>query len=228
MTWPSLEAESALWDAGLRRIAGLDEAGRGAWAGPVVAAAVILPPKPSDVLRALAGVRDSKLLAPRKREALFRVVLRTCLAAGIGMASPQLVDRWGIVPATQQAMLMALHNLSISPDYLLIDAVHLPDIDIPQHSLPKGDARVLSIAAASIVAKVYRDRLMIALDHYQPGYGFAAHKGYGTPAHRAHLHRLGPCPSHRMSFAPLQQISESLIIACSHRSVESHKRSRLR
>jgi ribonuclease HII len=123
------------------------------------------------------------------------------------MASPTLIDRWGIVPATRQAMLMALHNLTISPDCLLIDAVRLPDLGIRQHSLPKGDARVLSIAAASIVAKVARDRLMIALDQYQPGYGFAAHKGYGTLAHRASLHRLGPCPAHRLSFAPLRQLS---------------------
>jgi ribonuclease HII len=203
---PNLELESQRWNAGQRWVAGLDEAGRGAWAGPVVAAAIVLPSGRPDLACALADVRDSKALTPREREALFPLILGTCVAAGVGMSSSHFIDRWGIVPATQQSMRMALHNLSLLPDYLLIDAMHLPGLQIPQFSLPKGDACVLSIAAASIVAKVFRDRLMIAMDDYQPGYGFGAHKGYGTRAHRAALHRLGPCPAHRLSFSPLRQL----------------------
>ena len=183
---------------------GLDEAGRGAWAGPVVAAAVILPPGRNNLGSVLHQVRDSKLLTSRRREALFPLIHETALAVGTGMASSYFIDSHRIIRATQQAMLMALHNLPIVPDYLLIDALVLPDVDILQRSLRKGDKHVLSIAAASIVAKVIRDRLMIALDSYHPGYGFAAHKGYGTPAHRAALERMGPCPAHRMSFAPLR------------------------
>jgi len=123
---------------------------------------------------------------------------------GVGIASSRFIDTCRIVKATQQAMMMALRNLALVPDYLLIDALDLPSTRIPQLSLIKGDARVLSIAAASIVAKVFRDRLMIALDRYQPGYGFAAHKGYGTSAHRDALEHLGPCAVHRMSFAPMR------------------------
>jgi ribonuclease HII len=123
------------------------------------------------------------------------------------MASPHFVDQHRIIKATQQAMLMALRNLRLEPHYLLVDAVKLPQAELPQDSLPKGDATVLSIASASVVAKVVRDRLMVALDSYHPGYGFAAHKGYGTRAHRASLERLGPCPAHRMSFAPLRELS---------------------
>lgn len=199
-----LEQERELWAQGYRWLAGLDEAGRGAWAGPVVAAAVILPPYHSELSSILCEVRDSKVLTPLKREALFPLICVTSLTVGIGMASAQLVDALGIVKATQQAMFMAIRNLSLVPDYLLIDALRLPEVDIPQRGLIKGDAHVLSIAAASIVAKVFRDRVMIAIDKYQPGYGFAAHKGYGTPAHRAALERLGPCTIHRLSFAPLR------------------------
>jgi ribonuclease HII len=196
-----------LWAAGYRWIAGLDEAGRGAWAGPVVAAAVILPPDRGDLADVLVEVRDSKLLTPRKRAALFPLICETAVAAGVGMASPHFIDRQRIIKATQLAMVMAVRNLRLGPHYLLIDALKLPDVGIPQRGLIKGDARVLSIAAASIVAKVFRDRLMVAFDEYQPGYGFATHKGYGTPAHRAALERLGPCAVHRMSFAPLRELA---------------------
>lgn len=203
MKWPNLDFEKELWASGQRHVAGLDEAGRGAWAGPVVAAAVILPHDCGDLTGVLAGVRDSKLLSPRQREAQLSVIRETCVATGIGMASARFIDRWGIVPATRQAMHMALHNLSTPPQHLLVDALHLPDLDIPQRALPKGDLQVLSIAAASILAKVFRDHLMIALDRYQPGYAFASHKGYGTPAHRVALTLLGPSPAHRLSFAPM-------------------------
>ena len=204
MTGLGVDQERELWGAGYRRVAGLDEAGRGSWAGPVVAAAVVLPPDCPDVASALCDVRDSKALTPRRREALFPLICETALAVGVGMASSDFIDTHRIIKATQQSMIMALRNLSFAPDYLLIDALKLPQVDVLQLALIKGDTHVLSIAAASIVAKVFRDRLMIALEGYQPGYGFAAHKGYGTPGHRAALERLGPCWAHRLSFAPMR------------------------
>jgi ribonuclease HII len=202
--WLGLEQERELWAAGYQRLAGLDEVGRGAWAGPVVAAAVVLPAERSDIDSALCGVRDSKALTPRQREALLPLIYRMAAGVGVGLASSRFIDRWGIVPATRLAMAMAVRNLRLVPDYLLIDALKLPDLRLPQRALIQGDAYVLSIAAASIVAKVFRDRVMVALDGCYCDYGFAAHKGYGTPAHRAALQRLGPCPEHRMSFAPLR------------------------
>ena len=204
MTGLGVDQERELWGAGYRRVAGLDEAGRGSWAGPVVAAAVVLPPDCPDVASVLCDVRDSKALTPRRREALFPLICETALAVGVGMASSDFIDTHRIIKATQQSMIMALRNLSFAPDYLLIDALKLPQVDVLQLALIKGDTHVLSIAAASIVAKVFRDRLMIALEGYQPGYGFAAHKGYGTPGHRAALERLGPCWAHRLSFAPMR------------------------
>jgi ribonuclease HII len=205
MVRPDLKLERELWALGYRWVAGLDEAGRGSWAGPVVAAAVVLPPERTDLAEALDGVRDSKQLTPRQRETLFPIVLHAALAVGIGLGSPGFIDRHGIVPATRRAMHMAVRNLSLVPDHLLIDALRLPDLDVPQRGMIHGDALVLSIAAASIVAKVFRDRVMIALELYHPGYGFASHKGYGVPAHVAALACLGPCPAHRMSFAPLRE-----------------------
>jgi ribonuclease HII len=204
MAGPDLEQERELWEAGCRRVAGLDEAGRGAWAGPVVAAAVVLPAERSDLSEILRGVNDSKQLNPRQREALLPVICETALAVGVGMTSAQYIDAQGIVAATREAMRLALANLYVTCDYLLVDALTLPAVHVPQRALVKGDARVLSIAAASIVAKVTRDRWMVALDEEQPGYGFAAHKGYGTAVHRAALQRFGPCAAHRMSFAPLR------------------------
>ncbi len=203
---PSLEFEHRLWLDGYRCVAGLDEAGRGAWAGPVVAAAVVLPRYRADLPTVLDQVRDSKQLTARMREALYPVICETALAVGVGLASPRFVDRHRIVEATRLAMMMALGNLGLKAEYLLLDALSLPAAGVPQQSLIKGDVRVLSIAAASIVAKVTRDRLMIALDRYHVGYAFASNKGYGTPAHRTALQRLGPCRAHRMSFAPLRQL----------------------
>jgi ribonuclease HII len=204
--WLGLEQEREIWAAGYRWLAGLDEVGRGAWAGPVVAAAVVLPPERNDMDSLLHGVHDSKALTPRQREALLPLILQTALGVGVGMASSRFIDRWGIVPATRQAMAMAVRNLPLEPHYLLIDAVKLPDVHLPQRNLIKGDVHVLSIAAASIVAKVFRDRLMVALGSRYCDYGFAAHKGYGTAAHRAALQRLGPCAEHRLSFAPLRAL----------------------
>jgi ribonuclease HII len=201
---PSLDLETALWGRGYRCVAGLDEAGRGAWAGPVVAAAVILPPENPCLLRDLSGVRDSKQLTAKRREALLEVIQSHSQAWGLGSVRSSELDLVGIVPATRRAMSLALQSLSSMADYLLIDHLSLVDASLPQVSLPRGDAHVLSIAAASIVAKVLRDQMMVDLDSLYPGYGFAQHKGYGTAQHRAALERLGPSPVHRLSFAPLR------------------------
>jgi ribonuclease HII len=209
MELPTLEHERELWAAGYRRIAGLDEVGRGAWAGPVVAAAVILPVDRADLQAVLGAVNDSKRLTPRKREALFPLICDTALAIGIGSASSDFIDASGIVPATRKAMLLAIRNLSVWPDFLLVDALRLAEAGLPQRGLVHGDARVLSIASASIVAKVYRDRWMVELDQDSPGYDFSSHKGYGTPRHRAALQRLGPCSLHRRSFAPVRCMLQS-------------------
>jgi ribonuclease HII len=200
---PGLGSERKLWAKGLHAVAGIDEAGRGAWAGPVVAAAVVLPRGDRYLLRTLLGVRDSKTLSSRQRERLFPLIVSTASAVGVGMASARFIDRMGIVAATRQAMEMAVANLGLTPDHLLIDALRL-ELQVPQTALIKGDATVLSIAAASIIAKVFRDRLLVALAESYPCYGFAAHKGYGTAAHRAALMAAGPCPEHRLSFAPLR------------------------
>ena len=204
-SFPTLTYETRLWAEGYGRVAGLDEAGRGAWAGPVVAAAVILPPDDPDLVRHLAGVRDSKQVAAARREALLAVIVEHALAWGVGVVPPAEIDAVGIVPATRRAMALALQALSPSADYLLIDHVSLQEPALPQQSLPKGDARVLSIAAASIVAKVSRDRMMVALDARFPGYGFARHKGYGTSAHMQALFEHGPSPIHRRSFRPVRE-----------------------
>lgn len=206
MPVPSLDYESQIWAEGYRYVAGLDEAGRGAWAGPVVAAAVILPPNQPQLLQHLAGVRDSKTLTAARRDGLLEIIGELALAWAIGAVPPGEIDLLGIVPATRKAMTQALEMLSPPADYLLIDYLPLPEVLVPQHNLPKGDAQVLSIAAASIVAKVSRDRMMIDLEALYPGYGFARHKGYGTPQHQAALATLGPSPAHRLSFAPLKRL----------------------
>jgi ribonuclease HII len=202
---PHLEEEHALRDAGHRCIAGLDEAGRGAWAGPVYAAAVVLPLDHDDLPHQLDGVRDSKQLSAAQRERLLPRVLTVAEAVGAGWASPQEIDAHGIVPATRLAMARALAKLERPADALLVDHLDLPEIDLPQRALPKADVYCLSVAAASIVAKVQRDRLMVALDEQFPGYGFATHKGYGTQAHRKALARLGPSALHRMSWRPMRE-----------------------
>lgn len=200
MREPDLHEEMALRTQGYHLIAGLDEAGRGSWAGPVVAGAVILPLDSPSLAENLKGVRDSKKLTPRQRDRLYEVIRDTALTMEVGIVSAAMIDKKGIVPATRQAMREAIAQLSPAPDFLLIDFLALPSLAIPQKSIVKGDASSFSIAAASIVAKVSRDRLMVKLDGKYPGYGFARHKGYGTPQHRAALRRLGPSPIHRLSF----------------------------
>jgi ribonuclease HII len=201
---PGLEQERALQSRGCHLIAGLDEAGRGAWAGPVYAAAVILPLERSDLLTALNGVADSKQLTPLRREALLPVIHAVALAVGVGAAAAAEIDALGIAPATRLAMTRALDALSLAPDALLLDYVTLPESGLPQCARPKADQHCLSVAAASIVAKVSRDRCMVELDRQFPGYGFVRHKGYGTPAHRAALARLGPSSVHRVNWTPLR------------------------
>jgi ribonuclease HII len=203
---PTLEVEQGLWKHGYRYVAGIDEAGRGAWAGPVVAAAVILPADDARLADHLAGVRDSKLLTAKRREALLERVLGCAVAYGVGMIPPAEIDMLGIVVSTQRAMAEAVQALSPRAEYLLIDYLGLPEVGLPQTSLPHGDGRILSIAAASILAKVSRDRIMIELETRFPGYGFAKHKGYGTQLHRDALSRLGPSLSHRLSFQPLRDL----------------------
>jgi len=202
---PDLSEEHALQAVGYDRVAGLDEAGRGAWAGPVYAAAVVLPLYDDRLADLLDGVRDSKLLTTERREVLLATIRKVADAVGVGFGAPGEVDRWGIVSATRLAMARAVDELDDQVDALLVDYLRLPNIGLPQHSLPKADCHCLSVAAASIVAKVERDRLMVALDEEYPGYGFARHKGYGTPEHREALADLGPSAIHRMSWRPMRE-----------------------
>ena len=176
-------------------ICGIDEVGRGPFAGPVVAGAVILP-KDHPILY----LNDSKKLSEKKREELYEVILKEAVATGIGMASPARIDEINILQATYEAMRMAISNLSVQPDLLLNDAVTIPEIEIMQIPIIKGDAKSVSIAAASILAKVTRDRLMVEYEKVFPGYDFASNKGYGTKAHIEGLKKLEPTPIHRMSF----------------------------
>jgi ribonuclease HII len=196
---PDLSFENKLWSEGKWLVAGIDEAGRGALAGPVVAGAVILPPDNS-VAAQLQGVRDSKQMTPAQREEWAARIQAVALAWGVGYASHLEVDALGIVPATLLAVGRAMDSLAINPQHLLLDFLHLPGAVLPQTSLVKGDARSLSIAAASILAKTSRDHWLESLDEVYPGYGFRTHKGYGTKAHRLAIERLGMCAIHRRSF----------------------------
>ena len=203
---PTLDEEMKLLAQGYRWIAGLDEVGRGCWAGPVVAAAVVLPLERLRQEPALLdGVDDSKRLSPHRREVLAGRIREVAVGLAVGEVSPALVDALGIVRATALAMRRAVAALPQEPDFLLIDGRLRLELGIPQRALVRGDSSSLSIAAASIVAKVHRDRLMAAWAERYPGYGFAEHKGYGTRRHRAALERLGPCPLHRCTFAPMRR-----------------------
>ena len=191
--------ERAARQLGWTRIAGIDEAGRGALFGPVVAAAVILNPK-----RRIVGLDDSKKLTPDRRAELAPRIQEHALAWAVAEIDASRIDAWNIYQASRQAMTAALQQLSIVPDYLLLDAMHL-DVLIEQKSLIKGDAKSVSIAAASILAKTHRDARMNEWDVVYSGYGLAQHKGYGTPEHLEALRRLGPTPLHRNSFAPVRE-----------------------
>ena len=191
-----LEFESAARKNGFRRIAGVDEAGRGPLAGPIVAGAVVLQSP-------IAGLNDSKLLTETQREELFDVLQSGGHAIGCAAVSPGEIDATGIQAANYTAMLRAVNVIGEAPDFLLVDGFAIPGCAVPQQRLVKGDRRSQSIAAASIIAKVTRDRILDELEHDYPGYGFARHKGYATRAHLDALDRLGPCPAHRKSFAPI-------------------------
>lgn len=195
--------EQALRYRGFRVIAGVDEVGRGALFGPVVAAAVVLPERIDSLAK--AGLKDSKQLERKDREKLDRKVRRMALAVSVAEIDAETIDRVNIYQATRMAMLAAVRGLSIEPDHLLIDAMRL-DHPCPQTKLIYGDSLSLSIAAASVVAKVYRDALMRALDQVHPGYGLASHKGYATPAHRQALVAQGPSRLHRRTFAPVRAV----------------------
>jgi ribonuclease HII len=185
---------------GFTAIAGVDEAGRGALAGPVVAAAVILSPEGD-----YAGIDDSKKLTPEVRDTLFDRIMQQALAVGIGFADQLLVDHINVLQATLHAMAQAVRDLSTSPDFLLIDGISVPPTQIPCRTIKKGDSASVSIASASIVAKVTRDRMMRRFDDEYPGYGFAIHKGYGSRAHMSAISLLGPCAIHRTTFRGVRE-----------------------
>lgn len=201
--YPSLEFELPLWASGLVQVAGIDEVGRGALAGPVYAAAVVLPRRET-ILAELFGVRDSKQMNPEEREDWAPAIKAKALAFGIGWASCKEIDRYGIAPATRLAARRALKALPVAAEHLLLDYITLDKVDQPQTAILGGDARCLSIAAASVIAKVARDAELRQLDTRFPRYGFAAHKGYATDEHRQAIKKLGPCPQHRHSFAPIR------------------------
>ncbi len=202
---PNLQFENELWKKGLRCVAGVDEAGRGALAGPVAAGVVILPCDCPDLMDRLSGVRDSKEMTAEARSYWAVVVKETAVSWEVGFASAQEVDKLGIVPATRLAVRRAIDALTEQAEHLLVDYLTLPDIAIPQTALVKGDARSLTIAAASILAKTARDALMVEMNEKFPGYGWTRNKGYGTLAHRQALTVLGPCVEHRRSFTPMAE-----------------------
>jgi len=210
---PDLSQENALWEVGIHRIAGVDEAGRGAWAGPVAAGAVVFFPD-GDLCTRLPGVRDSKQMTAGERELWAGIIREVALDWGVGFASREEIDTLGIVPATRLAMQRAVEKLAILPQHLLVDFLTLPEIAIPQTPLVKGDARSLSIAAASVLAKTARDAWMAELDARYPGYGFARHKGYGTPGHRLVLSQLGCCEEHRQTYEPIARLEEPPALPC--------------
>jgi ribonuclease HII len=205
--FPNHDEEDKLIAEGYEFIAGIDEVGRGALAGPVVAGAVILPHSANSPWFTL--VRDSKELDSKKRESLFDLIDKEAIAVGIGIVSPQVIDSVNILKATRMAMIQAVEKLPVQPNFLIIDRVTLSQCPIPQRGITRGDRLCLSIACASIIAKVTRDRMMEEFDQTYPGYGFAQHKGYGTGRHLSCLRKLGPSPIHRLYFAPVRNIIAS-------------------
>jgi ribonuclease HII len=200
---PTLEREIAFWQAGGGLVAGVDEAGRGPLAGPVVAAAVVFPPG----VKLIRGLRDSKLLPPRRRARLAGVVRARALAVGIGAASVREIDRLNIRRASILAMRRALDRLGVAPDLVLVDGLPCPELGVPHDAIVDGDTHCHSIAAASVIAKTLRDRLMELLAPRHPSYGWESNKGYGTPDHLAALAAWGFTPHHRKSFAPVVQLT---------------------
>ncbi len=206
---PSFKEEKLLREQGYLFIAGVDEAGRGALMGPVVAAAVILP----DVIKARwkSRVRDSKQLTAAEREELYPYIAEVSISVGTGSTSNTVIDEVGIAKATRLAMVEAIEKLKPEPQYIIIDYFNLPETPLPNKGIEDGDSLCFSIACASIIAKVTRDRLVVAMEQEYPGYGFAEHKGYSTSGHLECLRRKGPCPLHRRSFRPVREVTELLI-----------------
>ena len=203
--FPEIEQSPLFFEAmarrqGFRAVAGIDEAGRGPLAGPVVAAAVILPEEFE-----LPGLNDSKQLSEKQRNRLYPLIYEQALAVGIGVSRADEIDRINILQGTLQGMSRAVQRLSVQPDYLLVDGITPVPIGIEQKTIKKGDSRSLSIAAASVIAKVVRDRIMVAYDRLFPEYGFAGHKGYGSQKHRDAVAMHGPCICHRRSFAGVKE-----------------------
>lgn len=207
---PDLSLEQQLYEQGYRMVAGVDEAGRGPLAGPVVAAAVVLPNDLSGIEPWLATINDSKKLSAAQRERAAELIQEHAWSVGVGQLSHEEIDRLGIGNACIQAMLAAVADLTVSPEHLLLDYVPIKECDYSFDALVKGDSRSYSVAAASIVAKVTRDRWMEQAETQYPGYFFARNKGYPTAAHRDLLQKLGPCPIHRRSFAPVRQAERLL------------------
>jgi ribonuclease HII len=201
LLWAS---ERTAREMGYEMVAGIDEVGLGPLAGPAVAAAVVLP-----VGARLPGLNDSKKLRPAERARVDRAIRRHAMALGLGLVGPEVIDQEGLIRARQLAMRRAVENMRPPAEYLLVDAWDVPDLALPQMCVVKGDAVCASIMAASIVAKVHRDNLMIEYDREYPGYGFAVHKGYATRAHQEALRALGPSPIHRMSWAPIRAVLAS-------------------
>lgn len=217
--------ENSFHAEGFVYVAGADEAGRGPLAGPVTTAVCILDPD-----RPIYGLDDSKKLSPKRREALAPIIREQALAYAVVSSPPARIDEINILNACKEAMTKAVRSLSLPPDLLLCDALHLEDISLPQRAIIKGDAQVNAIAAASILAKTSRDELMCELDKTYPGYGFAKHKGYGTAEHYRALEALGPCPEHRLSFLSKLKLGSSCPVSQSsgrqaERSVAEHLRS---
>lgn len=192
---PLLEIEHLIWSRGVQYLAGVDEAGRGPLAGPVVAAAIIFPP-----YFFIPGVKDSKRISAKKREELYPLLVEASVSYGIGIVSHKEIDRINIRQATFKAMRKALGSLKIKPEYIIFDGYELPEKLFPQEAIVGGDRHSFTIAAASIIAKVTRDRIMLEYHHHYPNYGFDRHKGYGTAFHREMIQKYGPSPIHRRSF----------------------------
>jgi ribonuclease HII len=205
--FPTLDIETALWANGVLWVAGIDEAGRGALAGPVTTAAVIFP-QLMDLQSRLSGVRDSKKMSPSQRVFWKKAIQETAVTYGVGMSSAQEIDMLGIIKATKLSAKRAISALSVVPDHLLIDHFQISDICILQTSLPKGDVLSLSIAAASILAKTTRDAVICEMGRKYPDYGFEKHKGYGTKAHLDAIYTCGITPLHRKSFEPIKSVGE--------------------
>jgi ribonuclease HII len=203
---PKFKEEALCREQGFSLVAGVDEVGRGCLAGPVVASAVIMPLKP--VGNWNRKVRDSKLLTPEQRDNLFPFIHEAAISIGTGAVGPDIIDDCGMTVAVQKAMKIAVAKLFPQPDYVLIDYFTLPEFSLPQKGVEQGDTICFSIACASIVAKVYRDRLMVEMDRKFPGYGFGHHKGYCTEEHIICLKKLGPSPIHRWLFSPVKNLAQ--------------------